>query len=132
MIHNPKFTTLPEVTPVELIKLPVSAFGLSGIPTTEQIVERATHSRIGHMALELCRAEVGPHQRIKDTEQPLNDWYSIMHEPLSDRDGSLLVFSLARFALGLWLRGRWARPDGGWAPDLQVVFALREIEPVKS
>jgi len=132
MMHNPKFTTLEKVTPVELIKLPVSAFGLPGTPTTRQIFERAAHSRIGDMALELCRAEVGPHQRIKDTDQPLNDWYSIMHEPITDRHGRPSVFTLVRHGDGLWLRDDWAKPVSRWNPGIQVVFTLREIEPVKS
>ncbi len=132
MMHNPKFTTLEEVTPVELIKLPVSALGLPGTPTTRQIFERAPQCKVGDMTLELCRAEVGPHQAIKDTEQPLNDYYYIMHEPITDRDGDPGVFGLGRNADGLWLHGGWARPGNGWDPDDQVVFTLRKVEPVKS
>ena len=132
MMHNPKFTTLPEVTPVELIKLPVSALGLPGTPTTRQIFERAPKCRVGDMALELCRAEVGPHQAIKDTEQPLNDYYSIMHEQIAGRGDGLRVFAVVRNGVGLWLRDSWAGPGGGWDPEVQVVFALRKVEPAKS
>ncbi|OGW74342.1 MAG: hypothetical protein A3J72_02985 [Nitrospirae bacterium RIFCSPHIGHO2_02_FULL_40_19] len=132
MIHNPKFTTLPKVTPQELIRLPVSALGLFGTPTTRQIFERAPQCRVGDMVLELCRAEVGLHQAIKDTEQPLNDYYYIMHKQLASRHGRLRVFSLERSADGLFLNGGWAEPDGRWDPRSQVVFALRKVEPVKS
>lgn len=132
MMHNPKFTTLLEVTPVELIKLPVSALDLPGNPTTKQIFERVPQCRVGDMALELCRVEVGPHQAIKDTEQPLNDWYYIMHEQVTDHSGGPSVFKLGRYADGLWLDGGWAGPDDGWGPGFQLVFALRKIEPVKS
>ena len=132
MMHNPKFTTLEEVTPQELIKLRVQDLGLTGTPTTTEVFERATHSRIGDMALELCRAEVGPHQAIADTEQPLNDWYYIAHEPITDRGGYMGVFSLERRADWFWLDGDWARPDGRWRPGDQFVFALRNIESVKA
>lgn len=132
MMHGPKFTTLEEVTPQELIKLRVRDFGLTGTPTTTQVFERATHSRIGNMALELCRAEVGPHQAIADTEQPLNDVYYIAYEPITDRDGDPSVFGLERDDGGLWLYGPWAGPEGGWDPEDQLVFALRKIEPVKA
>ena len=132
MMHNPKFTTLEEVTPQELIKLRVQDLGLTGTPTTTEVFERATHSRIGNTALELCRAEVGPHQAIADTEQPLNDWYYIAHKPITDRDGDPSVFGLERNAGGLWLDGRWAKPDYGWRPGDRLVFALRNIESVKA
>ena len=131
MIHHPKFTTLPEVTPVELIKLPVSALGLPGTPTTRQIFERAPQCRVGDMALEFCRAEVGPHQAIKDIEQPLNDYYYIMHEPIAGRRGLPRVFELARDDDGLWLSDDWALPEGRWYPERQLVFTLRKVEPVK-
>lgn len=132
MMHSPEFATLEEVTPVELIKLRVREFGLTGTPTTTQLFERATHSRIGNMALELCRTEVGPHQAIADTKQPLNDVYYIAHEPIADRGGHLRVFSLARDASGLWLDDAWALPGCGWDPGSRLGFALREIEPVKA
>ncbi|OGE26884.1 hypothetical protein A3C32_01680 [Candidatus Daviesbacteria bacterium RIFCSPHIGHO2_02_FULL_41_14] len=132
MAHNPKFTTLEKVTPVELIKLPVSALGLPGTPTTRQIFERVPQCRVEDMALVLCRAEVGLHQAIKDTAQPLNDYYYIMHEPLADRDGDPHVFGLERDDSGLWLNDGWALPVDRWIPDDQVVFALRKVKPVKS
>lgn len=85
------------------------------------------------MALELCRAEVGPHQRIADTEQPLNDFYYIAHEQITGRDGFPAVFRLGRHDFGLWLHGYWAKPEFKWPPEFQLVFALREIvEPVKA
>lgn len=132
MAHNPKLTTLEEVTPQELIKLRVQELGLPGTPTTKQIIERATHSKIGNMALELCRAEVGLHQAIADKEQSLGDYYYIMHEPIVDRHGLPRVFLLARYVDGLWLGGYWARSDGRWDPGFRLVFALRNIEPVKA
>lgn len=132
MMHNPKFTTLEEIILQELIKLRVQDLGLSGIPTTKQIVERATHSRIRNMALELCRAEVGPHLAIADKDQPLGNYYYIMHEPLTDRGGDPRVFALGRGGDGLWLGGDWASPGSRWGPESQFVFALRNIEPVKA
>lgn len=132
ILHNPKFTTLEKVTPQELIKLRVQDLGLAGTPTTEQVLERATHSRIGNMILELCRAEVGPHQRIADKEQPLNDFYYIAHEQIADRHGIPRVFLVARGVLGLWLSAVWVEPDSRRNPEHQLVFALRNIEPVKA
>lgn len=129
---NPKFTTLKEVTLQELIKLRVRDLGLGGTPTTKQIVERATHSTIENMALELCRAEVGLHQAIADTEQPLGDCYYIMHKPITGFLGQPCVFGLANNGNGLLLYGTWANPDSRWDPENQLVFALRKIEPIKA
>lgn len=131
MTHNPKFTTLEKVTPQTLIKLRVKDLGLPETPTTEQIFERATHSRIGDMALEYCRAEVGPHLAIADKDQPLG-YYFIVHEPLADRFGDKHVFRLERNKFGLCLNGGWAHFDRKWFPEDQLVFALRNIEPVKA
>lgn len=125
MMYSPKFSTLEEVTSQELIKLRVQDLGLTGTPTTKEVFERAMHSIIENMALELCRADVGPHQAIVDIEQPLSDVYYIAHEPIAIRDGNLCVFRLGCNAHGLWLHGIWARPDDGWYPEDQLVFALR-------
>ena len=128
VVHNPKFTTLEKVTPIEIIKLPVSALGLDGTPTTKQVLGRIPQCRVGDMALELCPVEVGLHLAIKDTEQPLSDCYYIMHEPIPDRHGSPLVFGLERDARGLWLSVSWARPDRRWLPEYQLVCALRRLQ----
>lgn len=132
IMHSPKFGTLKEVTLQELIKLRVKDLGLPRTPTTKQIFERAAHSRIGNMVLELCRAEVGPHQATADKDQPLGDYYYIMHEPIADRSGYPSVFELGRDGDGLWLYGAWATPGSRWGPGTRLVFALRNIEPIKA
>lgn len=132
MMHNLKFTTLEKVTPQELIELRVQDLGLPGTSTTKQIFERATHSRIRNTALALCRLEVGPHQAIADQDQPFDDYYYIMHPPLADRYGYLFVFALGHYGGGLWLHGAWADPGDRWPPKSRLVFALRNIEPVKA
>lgn len=132
MLHSPKFEVLEEVTPQDLLKFPVRALGLPGDPTIRQIFERIPQGRYGDYALEIPRAEVGPHLAIADREQPLNDWYYITHEPIAGRSGGPLVFTVGHDSGGRFLSGTWARPDGGWDPDDQLVVALRKIEPVKS
>lgn len=132
MMHSSTFTTLEEPTAIELLKLRVQDLGLSGTPITKQIFERAQRSKVGEMILDLCPVEVGPYQRLNDSEQPLNDWYYIAHQQITDRSGSPRVFRLGRSAGGLWLSGAWAGPESGWNLEGQVVFSLRSPEPAKA
>lgn len=128
IIHSPELTTLGEATLQELIRLRVQDLGLHGISTTEQVIKRAIHSRIGNRALELCRIEVGLHQRIADTEQALGDIYYIMHEPITGRGGNQYVLELVHSWDGLRLDA--FGPNHGWSPECWLVFALGKIIPI--
>lgn len=132
LMHSPKFEVLEDVISQELGKLPVLALGLPGTPTTRQIFARIPQCRVGAYTLELCRAEVGPHQAIADKDQPLGDAYFIMHEPITDRGGLPDVFFLERDGHGLWLGCGWAGPGSRWDPGYRLVVALRKNEPVKT
>ena len=131
MLYSLAFTTLDHPQEVELLKLRVQDLGLSGTPTTNQIFERAQKSTYGEFRLGLCPAEVGPHQRLSDTDQPLNDWYTIAMHQITGRLGSPRVFVLARDARGLGLYDRWAEPYFQWVPDDRIVFSLRKFELLK-
>ena len=134
-IHSPKFEVLDEVTPQELAKFPVRALRFRGNPTTRQLYEKIPQTRCRidgeEYILELPRAEVGPHKAIADKDQALNDWYYVMHEPITGRHGDPGVFEVEHDSVGRFLYGRWASPDDRWAPDDQLVVALRKLESVK-
>lgn len=133
MMHSPAFTTLKDPTPIELLKLRVRDLGFRGTPTTKQIFEGAQNSKVGEMILGLCPAEVGPHQRLNDSEQLLNnDRYSIAHQQIASRLGYPRVFVLARRADWLWLGDPWTKAGDRWHPEDQLVFALRNPQPVKA
>lgn len=133
MLHSPKFGVLEKVTPQKLLKAPVRAFGLPGIPTIRELFERIPQCRYGEeYALELPRAEVGPHMAIADENQAKDDDYYVMHQPIAGRSGYPRVFQVRHLSIGRFLHGRWASPYNRWFPDDQLVVALRKIEPVKS
>lgn len=112
MLHSKDFKTLPDPQPLEIVKLKVQDLGfVSGYPTTDQIYKRA-HD----LGLELCPAEIGPHLRLKDLNQSINEWYYVGMKPITGSDGDPHVFSLAHDEDGLWLRIPWAHPDGKWPP----------------
>ncbi|HSX42367.1 MAG TPA: hypothetical protein VLE93_03385 [Candidatus Saccharimonadales bacterium] len=119
-----KMPVLPNPEQITLIRLKVGDLGLTGQPTTDEIYARAAE-----LGLELCPAEVGPHQRLKDTEQPLGDWYRVAMKQIADRFGSPDVFRLERNDHGLWLSDSIAEPDRRWDLDDQFVFGLRNVSP---
>lgn len=118
MLHSPDFTTLKDPQDIDMIRLKVQDLGLPGNPTTDQICARAKE-----LGLELCPAEVGPHLRLKDTDQTMGDWYWIGMKQIADRGGRLHVFRLARDVDGLWLDD-WCALPGGWWPESRFVFGL--------
>ncbi|MBI4097592.1 MAG: hypothetical protein HY426_00975 [Candidatus Levybacteria bacterium] len=123
ILHSSDFTTLPTPVNIDTIILTVADLGFSSPATTDQIYAKAKE-----LGLELCPAEVGPHKRLKDTNQPTGDWEYIAMKQIADRNGDPDVFFLARHEVGLWLRSRWAGPDSSWLPRFQFVFSLRKFE----
>lgn len=113
---------LKDLEVITTIRLKVGDLGFTRNPTTDEIYARAEE-----LGLELCPAETGPHQRLKDLEQPLGDWYRIAMKQIADRGGNPDVFRLEHDGLGLWLDGHWARPDDEWGLDDQFVFRLRNV-----
>ncbi len=121
ILHSPDFATLDNAETITLIRLRVLDLGFIQNPTTDQLYARA-----GELGLELCPAEVGPHLRLQDLEQPLNNWYTIGMKPIAHRVGSPYVFFIAHDSGGLWLSGHWADPTDGWNLDYRFVFRLRK------
>jgi len=122
MMKNPDFTTLSEPEELPLVRLSVGDLGISKYrPTTDDIYKRARE-----LGLELPPAEVGPHYRIKYTDQPAGERFSIGMKQITDSSDLPDVFRLGHDDDGLWLGGRWARPGDGWDPGDGLVFALRK------
>lgn len=78
------------------------------------------------LGLELCPPEVGLIKRLKDTNQPMSNWYYIAMEPITDRSRDPYVFTLERRGGGLWLGRGIADPGRGWPPGGGFVFRLRK------
>lgn len=121
MLHSDRFETTVDPN-YRTAMLRVKDTGLIGTPTTDQLYERAAW-----LGLDLCLSAVGPHQRLKDTDQPLNDVYWIAMKQIPDRDGDPDVFGLDRSEDVRWLYGRWARPGNRWNPGSQIVFSVPQV-----
>ncbi len=124
MLNSPDFTTLENPEEISLVRLKVGDLGFTKNPTTDEIYARAAE-----LGLELCPAETGPHQRLKDSEQPLGDYYRIAMKQLTVRHGRPNVFYVYSNDDGLWLNYRWAKPDSKWFLGGQFVFRLRQVSP---
>ena len=121
MLKNSDFTTLKNPEEINLILLAVADLGLNGHPTTDEIYARAEE-----LGFELCPAELGPHYRLQNTDQPLGDWRYVGMKQITDADGHPGVFELVRDGDGLWLDDYWAVPDDRWGPGRQFLFRLRK------
>ena len=123
MLNNKDFTALKKKEKMRLIRLKVRDLGFGSGATTKEIYKRAEE-----FGLELCPAEVGPHYRLKYTDQPINEWFSIAMKQIIDRNDYPSVFSLGRDGGGLWLNRSWTRPGSPWSPDDELVFSIRKLE----
>lgn len=121
MLRSRDFTTLPNPQNLNLVRLKVSDLGFTNYPTTDQIYAKANE-----LGLDLCPAEVGPHLRIKNKDQAMDDWYYVGMKQITGSNGYPRVFKLERGADGLWLDGRWARSARTWPPQYEFVFSLRK------
>jgi len=122
MLHSRDFTIQKNPETIDLVRLKVRDLGFTNSATTEQIYARAAE-----LGLDLCPAEVGPHQRLKDSDQSMGDWYRIAMKQIADRYGYPYVFDLVRDEGGLWLSDNGAKPQRKWNPDDEFVFRLRKV-----
>jgi len=126
MMENPDFTTLPVAQILITVRLKLNQMGLSGHPTTDQIYERAQA-----LGLDLWLNEVGPHLRLQDINQPMDECFYVGMKQITDSDGDPRVFALGQVEGGLWLHGSWAPPDHRWLTHYEFVFSLRKSETQK-
>lgn len=123
MFKSKDFKTLEKLEKINLIRLTVKDLGFERGATTDEIYKRAEE-----IGLELCPAEVGPHYRLKYTDQPLGEWLSVAMKQIIGRDGFPCVFRLVRFAGGLWFDSSWAKPASRWGSSNVFIFRLRKSE----
>lgn len=106
---------------LELVMVTVAELGFENGATLREIYERAKT-----LGLDLCPAEAGPQLRLQYTDQPMNEWLLVAMEPITDSDGYLRVFSVARNSDGSWLRASYVGPGRVWSSDDRWVFARRK------
>ncbi len=119
MIDSPDFITLENKENIKLVRLKIKDLGFTESANTDQIYDKARE-----LGLELCPPEVGLYQRLKDKDQPFNEWYRIAMKQIAGRGGYLGVFNLGRRGGGLWLNDDWADPRDKLDPETEFVFRL--------
>src|SRR3989344_6437995 len=115
------FTTLPEPTNIQLARAKVKDLGFTEMPTTDELFARI--EKVG----DLCPAEVGPHLRLADKDQPVSTWYLVVMKLITDSDGDPDIFLLDRGDGGeRWLRADFIDPAYHWDLEGEIVFCLRK------
>ena len=118
VMSKPAFTTLPEITEIELGWITVRDLGFTEEPTTEELFARIRELDA------LCPAEVGPHLRLADANQPKGTGFWVAMEQITGSAGDPGVFDLERSADGKrLLLARYACAGRRW--DLEDVVVLR-------
>lgn len=116
-----RITTLLKPRKIKLGWITVRDLGFTEMPTTPELLARI--KEVG----DLCPAEVGPHLRLADADQPRGTWYWVAMEPITDSGGYPGVFFVERNVVGeRWLFADCAKPDGRWDLGNVVVFLLRK------
>ena len=118
-----EFTTLSEPMGISLVRLKVRDLGfMKETTTTDELFRRAEE-----YSLDLCPAEVGPHLRLTLTDQPRNDGFSVVMEPIADSDGNPHIFYIWRDRDGWrWLSASGANRFDLWNLVGELVFCLRK------
>jgi len=129
LLADPRFTTRPESSFVEVVAVSVASFGFHNGATFAQLAARAAGQGLSLRPLELA-----PHLRLQFTEQPEGSVgrqtqhrappgsLTVASPPPSDEQDIPWGFYLRRIEGDLWLRGYRSWPGHQWAPDDHLVF----------
>ena len=126
MLQSPEFTVTKAGEKITTVRLRVrDLFSDENSHTYSEILSRANE-----LGLDFLPHETAADLLLSDDEknQPrMGEWFTVVSEKISDRDGRPSVFRLDRRVDGLWLRDRWASPTREWGPDCEFVFGLRNV-----
>jgi hypothetical protein len=121
ILGKPAFTATTSETEVELVVASVAELGFKDGATRKDIYVRAQE-----LGLDLCPPEVGPQLRLQYTDQPKGEWLVIAMEPITDSDGDLRLFRVARGDGERWLGADRGYPVNFWRGHYRFVFLRRK------
>jgi hypothetical protein len=120
MMKQKEFKTAKDPEQADLVRLRVGdLMGDQGAPSMNDIYKKADQ-----LGLELCPAEVGPHLRLKLTDQPMLEWFRIAMKKITGRFGIPFVFDLEHNGDGVWLDNGTSGPMREWNSESKLVFRL--------
>ena len=136
MMRGRDFTTLKDRKQIKIVRLRVQDLGFKGTPTRNEWnnldfkgmpTRNQLYAKAHKFGLDLCPAELGPHLRLKDKNQPLGEFYHIGMKPIADRFGLRGVFDLRHDDVaGLRLDFYVGSPGYHYFPREEFVFALQK------
>jgi len=130
LFADPRFTTGPEISFVEVVAVTVASLGFSSGATFAQLAAHAASHD-----LSLCPLELAPHLRLQFTEQPEGSVgqsqaqgrappgsLTVASSPPSNAQNTPWGFYLRRIEGDLWLRGYRSWSGHLWAPGDLLAF----------
>ncbi|MFH1088418.1 MAG: hypothetical protein V1719_01085, partial [Patescibacteria group bacterium] len=121
IMDKPAFTVANQPETIDLVFVTVAELGFPDGATRKDIYEKALS-----LGLSLCPPEVGSALRLAYPDQPNGEWIFIGMEPITDSDGDLNVFCVARADSDQWLLTDCADPDSVWRSSFRWVFCRRK------
>ena len=126
MLQSPEFIVAKAGEKITTVRLKVrDLFSDENSHTYSEIVSRANE-----LDLDLLPHETAADMLLSDDEknQPrMDEWFTVVSEKITGRDGSPNVFSLHRDGGGLWLYGLWTYSTDEWDPGDGLILGLRNV-----
>ncbi len=119
IISSPEFTTLSEPIEIHLAKVRVMDMGFTESPMMAELI-----IRIKEIGGDYCPAEVGPHLRLVDKDQPNYTGYNIIMESIVIPIGPNTFREFRSEDGKRWLDSSYVDSDVSWLLDTEVVFLL--------
>ncbi len=120
MIGSDEFGTQANPEIFQTVLLKVGDFDFPNNPTLDELFAKARE-----LGLEPCPAEVGLHQRLIDTDQPMENYYFIAMEPIIGSDGRPRIFNLEHsHNSGRWLGTSLVNLGHKWFAEDEFLFRI--------
>jgi hypothetical protein len=118
----PKMAVSKKPETADLVRLTVADLGFKDATRYDELCRCAKE-----LGLDLAPAEAGPASRLRDKDQPMNDYYVMAMEPLAGADDRPGLFDVGRHADGKrWLHASRGYPGNEWGPKDSFVFSRRK------
>jgi hypothetical protein len=118
----PKIKLAKKKTTLELEVVTVAELGFPDGGKVKDIYAKA--QELGYA---LPPAEAALQLRLQYTDQPLDEWLIVAHEPIAVAYGDLSVLYVVRDSVGSWVHGYYADPVDVWGAEDRLVFCRKSL-----
>jgi hypothetical protein len=124
LLQSQEFVTVSAGETIRTVSLKVrDLFGDESSHTYSEILAKATEFGLGFLP-----HETGIDMLLNEKTQPkINEWFRVVTQPISGRDGYPDIFNLYHNDNGLWLSSNDANPACEWRSFRGLMFCLRNV-----